>query len=83
MTNLDPQTLENIDKKLYKLTSVRHSFLRGVAGGLGSALGATIVLALIIGILVRLVQTAERLPLVGSYVEGIDIQQVVEPSGMN
>ena len=79
----DVQLLWKINKNLAKLTSVRHSFFRGVAVGLGSALGATLVLALFLAFLVRVLQTAERIPFLGQVVDRINIEKMVTPESKN
>lgn len=79
----EAQMLWKINKNLTKLTSVRHSFLRGVAVGLGSALGATLVLTLLIAFLVRVLQTAERIPYLGGVVDRVNIEEIIPPSPKN
>ena len=75
--------LHKIYKRLDNLTSFKQTFFRGVVAGLGSALGATIILALVIGILLRIIQTAEKIPFLGEVVEKIDFEKVVNPSPSN
>jgi len=73
MSESTQKTLLQINRHLKKMTSLRYAFLRGMMSGLGSALGATLVLAVALGLLVRILQTMERLPLIGGVVGQWDL----------
>lgn len=75
--------LARIDRRLFKLTSFRHTFLRSVVAGLGSALGATLVLAIALGFLVQIFRTAQQIPFLGGVLEQINIEEVFNSNQAN
>ncbi len=58
-------------------------FLAGIARGIGFALGMTIILALLVFIVTKLLSTMVNFPLIGSYVqELLDVMQIYLKSGV-
>lgn len=81
---LQSETLEDIHKELKvtnrslkKFSSVRMSFVRGIASGFGAFLGATIVITITIWFISQL----QFVPLIGSF--ALDIINFIETSTTN
>lgn len=59
--------LNHVINRLYKQQSLWHSFLRGILSGLGSVLGATIIVALI----AYLLRNINLVPIIGDWLSQI------------
>lgn len=75
--------LEKLDKDIIKLdkniqnsNSIWRNFLRGLVSGTGTAIGATIVAAILITILVQFVKTAEGVPVLKSFFQTIGLDRL-------
>lgn len=62
-TESDIQKLNNILEKIYKRQTFERAFMSGVFAGLGSAVGATLVFALV----VYLLSQVNLIPIVGDW----------------
>jgi len=60
--------LYSLEAQIKKQTSLRFAFLRGAVYGLGTVVGATLLLALFGGILAATIDSLADLPLIGTYV---------------
>ncbi len=60
--------LYSLEVQIKKQTSLRFAFLRGAVYGLGTVVGATLLLALFGGILAATIDSLADLPLIGTYV---------------
>lgn len=58
------QRLGSIESSLHKLSSYKYQFTKGVISGLGSAIGATIIFALMIIMLDRLIRQVGDIPVI-------------------
>ncbi|GEM_PF-4409268 len=65
--NSDLEELKTTLSKMYKRESLPYSFFRGIFAGLGTALGATLILGLLGYFLSRI----ELIPLIGGWLAGI------------
>jgi hypothetical protein len=77
--------LEKLDKDIIKLDkNIQNSnsfwkvFLRGLVSGTGTAIGASIVAAIIIGIFVQFVRTAEGLPGLKNFFNTIGLERLIQ-----
>ncbi len=57
--------VEELTKSVLKLSSLRSAFWRGIFFGLGSAIGASVVAAIVIGLLYKIAHLFTFLPGVG------------------
>ncbi|MFC1789990.1 DUF5665 domain-containing protein [Patescibacteria group bacterium] len=62
-------TKQNPDKTFFK--KLRQNFFLGAAYGLGQALGLTIIFAIVVGFLVRILSILGGLPYIGTIVANI------------
>lgn len=60
--------LYSLEEQIKRQTSLRFAFLRGAVYGLGTVIGATLLLALFGGILAATISSLSELPLIGQYV---------------
>ena len=60
-------SINKLNKIMTKSTSLRYSFLRGLASGFGGILGATLILTIFLWILSKL----EYVPIIGGFISQI------------
>lgn len=77
MTKYQERLLQKISQQLAKLTSLKQSFLSGIVYGLGTALGASVVLAFALWLLARFVATLENIPAVGDWVQKAPVEEIL------
>lgn len=56
--------VEELTKSILQLSSYRVAFFRGIFFGLGSAIGASVIAAIVIGILAKVANLFSYLPLI-------------------
>ena len=61
--------IERLNKLMTNQLSLPRVFVRGVIGGVGSALGATIVFGLLVALIAWAVVTLVNVPVVGNYID--------------
>jgi uncharacterized membrane protein YcjF (UPF0283 family) len=74
-TNDLRESIDNLEEQLEKVNSIKSVFFKGVLGGLGSVIGATIVFAIIISILSWFVTNTE-IGWVNRVIEVLGLSQV-------
>lgn len=72
------KNLEELNSSLEKFNSHLRSFSRGLAFGLGSALGATLIAAALIGFISNTVTTLDDIPVVNTIVRELQIKELLE-----
>ncbi|MDH5533595.1 MAG: DUF5665 domain-containing protein [Candidatus Pacebacteria bacterium] len=70
--------LKNIEKRLYRLTSMRWLFLMGLVRGVSTVIGATIVAAIFFAVLAQLIISANKLPGVDQLIESSGIEMIID-----
>ena len=60
--------LYSLEEHIQRQTSLKFAFLRGAVYGLGTVIGATLLLALFGGILAATIDSLSELPVIGNYV---------------
>ena len=65
------ENLKELNKKLEWITSKRYLFFSSVLRGLGSAVGATIVVAVLVSVLNRIISELGGVPFLERILEGI------------
>lgn len=68
------EQVRKLNTKLYKQTTAKYVFLHALIAGIGSAIGATIIAGMVIGILAQTIHTIEDVPIVGNIVRNKLIQ---------
>ena len=70
--------LGELEDEVEKQNSFRHIFLRGALQGLGTVIGATVLLTLLVSIIALLVDTfgLEDIPFIGNFIEGMIVEQL-------
>lgn len=63
------QRLDKLNTLLANQISLPRVFLRGVIGGLGSILGATIVMGIVVGLIAWLLVNLVDVPVVGDFID--------------
>lgn len=63
--------LENIDRELHRQNSLGYIFLQGLVRGLGTALGATILVALVTSITIHFAETPQVEAFMKSVISGM------------
>lgn len=61
--------LYSLEELIGRQTSLRFAFLRGAVYGLGTVIGATLLLALFGGILAATISSLSELPVIGQFVD--------------
>ncbi len=72
------KSIQKLSKSLDRSTSFRYVFLRGIVNGLATAIGATIVAGLVIGVLSRTIDSIDDVPILGKFVDATNIKEVIE-----
>jgi hypothetical protein len=70
--------LEKIDRKLKSLTSYRDIFLKGIVTGVGTFIGATIVVGLLFGVLSQVFDFAGQIEVINEILDQTDIENIVD-----
>lgn len=70
--------LQSLEEHIKKQTSLRFAFLRGAVYGLGTVIGATLLLALFGGILATAISSLGGLPLIGEYIDQQAVDRYLE-----
>lgn len=73
VTSLNEQ-MRKLNARIRKQTSAKYVFFHAVLAGIGSALGATLIAGIVIGILAQTIHTIEDIPIVGNLVQNELIQ---------
>lgn len=60
--------LYSLEEQITRQTSLKFAFLRGAVYGVGTVIGATILIALFGGILAATINSLSKLPFMGEYV---------------
>jgi len=63
------QRIDKLNVLLANQISLPRVFLRGVVGGLGSILGATIVMGIVVGVIAWLLVNLVGVPVVGDFID--------------
>ncbi|MCA9376790.1 hypothetical protein H6763_01360 [Candidatus Nomurabacteria bacterium] len=64
--------INTLNRSLEKLTSLRYQFIKGVYSGLGSAVGATLIFAIMIILIDRLIRQIGDIPVIAPLLEFIN-----------
>lgn len=59
--------LSSIERQIKLQTSLRSAFVRGLVYGLGTIIGATLLIALLGGVLATAVDSLQSIPFIGQY----------------
>jgi hypothetical protein len=70
--------LKNIEKRLYRLTSMRWLFLMGLIRGFSTVIGATIVAAIVFTLLARMLSSVDQVPFLNQLIENSGIEEIVK-----
>ncbi|MFW6210252.1 MAG: DUF5665 domain-containing protein [Patescibacteria group bacterium] len=71
--------LYSLEEQIGRQTSLRFAFLRGAVYGLGTVIGATLLLALFGGILAATISSLSELPFIGSFVDSGVAESLSQP----
>lgn len=71
------QELKRLNERLDRANSPKWEFIRGLAKGIGVAIGATIVAGILISILARTIHTVEDIPLIGDIIQKTQVEQII------
>lgn len=71
------EVLQSLEAQIAWQTSLKWAFLRGVIYGLGTVIGATILLALLGGIFAATIESLSDFPFIGNYVGNDGIEQYI------
>ncbi len=71
------ENLEHLNQEIEETNSKKNSFIKGIFMGVGTTLGATIIAALILTILVWIFKTFENVPLIGDILQWLNIEQYI------
>lgn len=63
--------IKKLDKDIVKTNSFRYVFLKGILWGVGTTLGATMVAAVIITLLSRIISSVNYIPILKDFVQKI------------
>jgi len=74
------ENLEALNKSLEKSNSFWHVLLLGIIKGVGTAIGATIIFAIVIFILSKTIKTIELIPSVDRFIQETNIDQIINSS---
>ena len=72
------ELLQDIDEKLYKLTSIRWNIGMSLLRGVATAIGATVVAAIVLAWLNWFLETANEVPVLDTLIERSGIQRTLE-----
>ncbi len=67
---------KQIISKLDKLVSYKHNFLRGIVGGIGTAIGATLIAGVIVAVFAAFVDTVDEFPLINDIIESTHLNDL-------
>lgn len=67
-----------LDKNIQNSNSFWKNFLRGLASGTGTAIGAGVVAAIIITLVLQFIKTAEGVPFFNSLFTSIGLERLIE-----
>ena len=71
------ESIQTLNKSIAKSNSLKHAVLIGLLKGVSTALGATIVAAVVIAILGRSIKTLSDIPFVGSLIESSQVEKYI------
>ena len=60
------EQIRKLNARLYKQTTPKYVFFHALLAGIGSAVGATIIAGIVIGLLAQTIHTIEDVPIVGN-----------------
>lgn len=63
------QVLLAVEDQIKRQTSLKHSFLRGALYGLGTVIGATVLIAILGGAVVSTIESIREIPFVGQFID--------------
>jgi Domain of unknown function (DUF5665) len=63
------QVLVAVEHQIARQTSLRQSFLRGALYGLGTVIGATILIAILGGAIVSTIESIKEIPFLGQFID--------------
>lgn len=69
--------LKSIDKRLYRLTSMRWLFVMGLVRGVSSVIGATIIAAIVFALLSMLISSFGQVPLLDQFIKSTGIEELL------
>jgi hypothetical protein len=73
------KNMEVLNKSISRSNSFGRNILLSLLKGVGTALGAGIVAAVVIAILARSIKTLADVPIIGSLVESSQVEQYISP----
>ena len=77
------ENLVELNEHMAKANSLGRAFVIGILKGLGVALGATLVLGLLVTLLLKTIQTVEDIPIINDFVKELRLGEVVEKIDKN
>lgn len=69
--------LKNIEKRLYRLTSMRWLFLMGLVRGVSTVIGATVVAGIVFALLARMLSSMNNIPILDTLIKQSGVEGVV------
>lgn len=72
------EVLGKVETQVARQTSFKLAFLRGMVYGLGTVIGATVLIAILGGILAGTIDSLQDWPLIGPLLEGAQVEQYIE-----
>ena len=72
-----------LDKDIKNSNSLWRSFIRGLASGTGTAIGASVVAAIIVTLLFQFLRTAEGFPLLNNLFSAIGLENIINSHHQN
>jgi Domain of unknown function (DUF5665) len=74
--------LSELEEEVEKQNSLAHKFVSGALYGLGTVIGATLLIAIFGSVVAVIVRTLgiENIPILGDFVEKIMVEQIDSPS---
>lgn len=71
------ELLNDIANRLDRLTSLKETFKRGLVRGLGIAIGASVIAALALAILAKVINTVDDVPIIRDIIRETEVQQSI------
>ncbi|MFC1612706.1 DUF5665 domain-containing protein [Patescibacteria group bacterium] len=71
------KNIKELNKSFGKANSFKLSFFRGLMVGVGTAIGATIIAAMVVTILLKTIKTAKNIPFFGELIETTKIEKFI------
>ena len=68
--------LQKLNKNIHRSNSIWRSLFKGLATGIGGALGATIVTGIIIAILAQTIHSVHDIPIIGNLITTFNLEEL-------